>query len=42
MKRIFKLLAFPVLAFLWMIGLICYVVGERKEEEKAADKAPSA
>jgi len=31
MKRILKLLAFPILAFLWMVGWICYVVGERKE-----------
>jgi hypothetical protein len=34
MKKILKLLAFPILALLWMIGWICYVVGEREEEEQ--------
>jgi hypothetical protein len=26
-----KLLIFPILALLWMVGWICYVAGERKE-----------
>jgi len=34
MKKILMVLAFPILTVLWMVGWICYILGEREEEEQ--------
>jgi hypothetical protein len=34
-KKIFVVLLFPILAILWIVGWVCFVVGKKKETQHA-------
>jgi hypothetical protein len=38
MKKVLKLLIFPILAVLWMVAWACIVFGERKREQEQIEE----